>query len=161
MTRDEAIVAAAPSLSITGYMGDGVGEARRMVKALEALGLIKFDEPAKVETGLPPSPDVKGALDVLSNMVIRAGRQSPPDSGWMIGPYGAEVIVARLNGAGYRVSKERPPVVVAANTVVYLDIVGGGFAAIRLGDVANLICTLGYDLCYSQRSIEQIEGHKS
>jgi hypothetical protein len=36
-------------------------------------------------------------------MVIRATPDSPADTGWMIGPYGARMIVERLRSAGFEI----------------------------------------------------------
>ncbi len=98
MTRKDAFSAILHSRLAHNLMSDSLAvdhkTANLIIDALEALGLLKFDE----------KPDT-GAEDVLRNLVIRTSRFAPPDTGWMIGDYGAERIVATLRGAGYRVEK--------------------------------------------------------
>lgn len=90
MTRDRAIELIRAAFKQNGYNFRGMG-AEANVDAMVALGLLKLDDP-KVT-----------AIGVLSDMVIHPNRFSAPDTGWMIGPHGAEMIMERLAGAGLKV----------------------------------------------------------
>ena len=87
MTREKAVAAARVAYAATLPPGE------RFVAMAEAIGLIKFEEPADM------------AETIVSAMVIHPTADAPPDSGWMIGPYGARKIMARLAGAGFKVTR--------------------------------------------------------
>jgi hypothetical protein len=140
MTRDQAI----GKIKATGL---DIVDADRIVTALLALDLLKREEPA---------PDVKGAIDALSNTVLRASRFSPAETGWMIGPHGAETIIARLNGAGYRVSRkfDDEPKAPSSNAIlvplVSQQLVGDSFGrfsgAVTEQELIRAVRSLGWEV---------------
>jgi hypothetical protein len=87
MSRDEAIDAVCAAMPRTTW-----SEANKFVAAVEALGLVTFEK-------------LRTPEDVLRNLIITANPSSPSGSGWMIGDYGAERIIAVLRGAGFKVER--------------------------------------------------------
>ena len=99
--------------------------ARDQLALLEALGVLKFDEPVEraptieeVRRGLPfdgrPAP--KSAADAIARVVLgpdykvrgwRPGSGQPAESMWLVGPGpdGAGRILDALTAAGYRIVK--------------------------------------------------------
>src|SRR5271169_4404564 len=91
MTRAEAI-----ERTLTALNSEDWPHAKGVVDVLGALGVLNLDE-AK-----PPQTRI---LSSLADMVLRA-TESSADSGWMIGPYGARRILARIESLGYRLVKD-------------------------------------------------------
>jgi hypothetical protein len=89
MTRKQAVAAAVKALEPYGYRSMATADA--LVDVLGALNVIKLERPDE------------SAAEVLSNFVIRPTKDGPPETGWMIGPWGASCIVERLKAAGFKI----------------------------------------------------------
>jgi hypothetical protein len=92
--RDEAIAAV---LEVPGGpLFDREERVETLVNTLEALGLLKLDEPLSAEKVI--------AAQVIHSKEADEG--SRLGTGWYVGPYGAARIIPALEGHGYKIERK-------------------------------------------------------